>query len=381
MRQESPGIASGASGRRVRIPDQRVRWVDLGSVTDPGLGGADRRRRAGRAGRSRRPSGCRPGRPSAGQRRVDLSGHLRAHPGIISSLVDRLLRSCPTLVVLATSREPLGVPGETVFRVPNLAPDEAAALFVDRATLADPGYDPREQQGDMRRICDGVDRIPLAIELAAAWVATIPPRQIADGLDDSLQLLGGGPRTALPRHQTMAALPGLEPPLLPEAEQRIFRRLAVFAGSFSSEAAAAVAGHDVDLGRAAASKPSQRPTQHPVPNEESSAETLTLLRRLVEKSFVTRTEADPVRYRLLDVTRQYAHVNSQRPTNRDRPATATSTTTRASPNAPRPASTPIRTAGGTRSASNRTRSTPRCAGRCGPAHRTGWSGAGSWPPR
>ena len=276
-------IANGSA-----CPRDGVQWVDLGSLTDTDL---VVRTVADALGLVVVPGD---------HAQDDLVGQLYGSHRLVcldtcehlldaaASLVDSLLRGCPDVAVFATSREPLGVPGETVFRVPSLTPLDAAGLFVDRAELVAPGSGLDTQEAEVRRICSRLDGIPLAIELAAAWVSTLAPGQIADGLDDGLQLLGGGPRTALSRHQTMAASLDWSHQLLPEAEQRVFRRLAVFSGSFTGEAGCAISCPDIDGGVAEAP--------------------LALLRRLVEKSLVVaRAGVGEVRYRLLDVVRQYAH--------------------------------------------------------------------------
>jgi predicted ATPase/DNA-binding CsgD family transcriptional regulator len=199
-------------------------------------------------------------------------------------LADVVLRRCPGVSVLATSREPLGVEGETVWRVPSLRPDEAVELFTDRAALADPHFDPRSAPGDVRGLCARLDGIPLAVELAAAWVRALSPAQIAAGLEDSLELLAGGARRAIPRHQTLLASMDWSHARLGEEEKVFFRRLAVFSGTFTLDAAAAVCV-----------------------TKKGAADALRLLGRLVDTSLVTvRAGGGPVRYRLLDTIRQFA---------------------------------------------------------------------------
>ena len=112
-------------------------------------------------------------------------------------LAHALVGACPHVRLLTTSRQALGVVGETVWRVPSLRPDEAVELFTDRAALADPRFDPRPAAGDVRGLCARLDGIPLAVELAAAWVRVLSPAQIAVGLEDSLELLVGGARRAI----------------------------------------------------------------------------------------------------------------------------------------------------------------------------------------
>ncbi len=204
-----------------------------------------------------------------------------------ATVADTLLRRCPGMTLLATSREPLGVAGETVWQVPPLRPEEAHRLFGDRAGLVAPRFDADAVRDDVRAVCDQVDRIPLAIELAAAWVRALSPAQIAAGLAESFRLLAGGPRGAAPRHRTLDASVGWSHALLAADEKVMFRRLAVFSGAFTLDAARAVGG---DLSA-----------------EGGPAGTLRLIGRLLDTSLVTaRDGAGEIRYRLLDTVRQYA---------------------------------------------------------------------------
>lgn len=175
-------------------------------------------------------------------------------------LADELLRACPRLKIVASSREALGVAGETAYRVPSLStPDggtgtldalrecEAVRLFVERAQAAQPRFAlTAGNAAAVAAICRRLDGIPLALELAAARVKVLTVEQIAARLDDRFRLLVGGSRTALPRQQTLAALIDWSYDLLPEAECRLFRQLSVFSGGWTLEAAEAVAG-DCDV--------------------------------------------------------------------------------------------------------------------------------------
>lgn len=246
-----------------------------------------------------------------------------------SILIDRLLGDCPQLSILATSREPLGIAGEYTVPIPPLSlPDpvivsgnwpeilatlktsEAVDLFVDRATSNLPTFGLTEKNaGAVIEICRRLDGIPLALELAAAWVQVLSPRQIAARLDDALGLLTRGVNAALPRHRTLRAAVDWSHNLLSEPERALFRRLAVFPGSFSLEAAQAVAG---PFG-------SERPRRRKSMSSRQSARQVALesmdllltISALVDKSLVTaRQEADAEslpRYYLLDTIRQYAH--------------------------------------------------------------------------
>lgn len=194
---------------------------------------------------------------------------------------DHLLHECPNLKIIASSREALGVDGETVYRVPSLKDDEATRLFVERATKAEPRFRLTDENApSIAQICSRLDGIPLAIELAAARVKLLTPEQIAARLDDRFKLLTGGVRTALPRQQTLRALIDWSYQLLNETEQRALRGLSVFSGGWTFEAAESVVGAD---------------------------EALDGLSGLVNKSLVIVEEQEGrSRYRFLETIRQYA---------------------------------------------------------------------------
>ncbi len=229
---------------------------------------------------------------------VDNCEHLLA---ATSSIVDTLLSSAPLLTILATSREPLRVPGEVVFRVPSLdIPDpgqtvepsellgyESVRLFVERATAAAPGFALDERNAvDVARICLRLDGLPLALELAAGRVAALGPAAIAQRLDDRFRMLRSGSHASPTRQATLTATLQWSHDLLAADERMLFRRLAAFAGGFELEAAEDVcAGGDLD-----------RPGIADV------------LGRLVEKSLVTADEPSSRerRYRLPETVRLYA---------------------------------------------------------------------------
>ena len=217
-----------------------------------------------------------------------------------AQLAETALRACPSLRVLVTSREPLRIAGELTWVVPPLSvPDaqrlpppediaryEAVQLFVERARAVLPDFAIGSQNSPIvAQLCWRLDGIPLAIELAAARVKVLSVEEIDARLDDGFRLLTGGSRTALPRHQTLKATLDWSYDLVSEKEQALFRRLAVFAGGFSLEAAEAVCSGD----------------------EIETAEVLGLLTQLVEKSLVVAepTAEAEVRYRLLETLRQY----------------------------------------------------------------------------
>ncbi len=177
-----------------------------------------------------------------------------------AATTEALLTECPQLVVLATSREPLRLPGEVVQRVPSLdlpdpsqalAPDElarygAARLLVDRVSAVDPTFTVSgSNSAAVATVCFRLDGLPLALELAAGRVPALTITEVAARLDDRFRLLTGGRRTALTRHQTLEGTVEWSFDLLTEAQQTLFCRLAVFRGTFDVEAAEAVArGHD-----------------------------------------------------------------------------------------------------------------------------------------
>ncbi len=158
-------------------------------------------------------------------------------------LTETLLEHCPGVTVLATSREPLGVPGEIVRPVEPLPPAPAHQLFAERAATVRPGFDPAadpDTSAAVAEICHRLDGLPLAIELAAARLRLLTPRQIADRLDDRFRLLTSGSRTALPRQQTLRAVVDWSWCLLDERERAVLRRASVFSGGWTLSAAEAV---------------------------------------------------------------------------------------------------------------------------------------------
>jgi predicted ATPase len=212
-----------------------------------------------------------------------------------------LLRGAPYLTILATSREPLAVPGEVVFRVPSLdipAPDqgltpeqllgyEAVRLFTDRAQAAVRGFElDGDNALDVARICFRLDGLPLALELAAGRLGALGPAAIAERLDDRFRLLRSGGHASPTRQHTLAATLDWSHDLLDAEERTLFRRLAVFAGSFDLHAVETVCPDGA------------------LPAEEIPD----LLARLVEKSLVAIDDASPRerRYRLLETVRLYA---------------------------------------------------------------------------
>ncbi|MEV7614563.1 BTAD domain-containing putative transcriptional regulator [Streptomyces sp. NPDC089799] len=159
-------------------------------------------------------------------------------------LADELLARCPGVRILATSREPLGVPGETLRPVEPLPDPVALQLLQDRGAAARPGFRTDQDPAAAAEICRRLDGLPLAIELAAARLRLLTPRQIADRLDDRFRLLTSGSRTVLPRQQTLRAVVDWSWDLLDGAERTVLRRLSVFAGGCDLSAAEAVCADD-----------------------------------------------------------------------------------------------------------------------------------------
>jgi predicted ATPase/transcriptional regulator with XRE-family HTH domain len=214
---------------------------------------------------------------------VDNCEHVIADArGVIGAIV----RACPEVRILATSREPLGLAGESIYRVPSLSLAAAVQLFAERAANVDRSFAVRGDNSPyVAEICRRVDGIPFAIELAAARVNVLAPRQLVQKLDELFRVLTGGDRSALPRQHTLRALIDWSYDLLAEDERRLFRMISIFAGSFTLESATAVSGDGA--------------------TDEFTV--LDLLSSLVDKSLL---EVEPAeagsRFRLLESTRAYA---------------------------------------------------------------------------
>jgi len=198
-------------------------------------------------------------------------------------IVADLLIGSTGLICVATSREPLGVQGERVFRVGGLT--EARRLFAERARSLNPDFDEDRDPLLIDRICDRLDRLPLAIELAAARTRVLSPYEIADRLDDRFRLLTGAARTATRRQQTLRATLDWSHALLSDREQVLWRRLAAFAGGCTLEAIETVCADD----------------------RVTRAEALDVLSSLVDKSLVVADAMNGrTRYRMLETLREYA---------------------------------------------------------------------------
>jgi predicted ATPase/DNA-binding winged helix-turn-helix (wHTH) protein len=228
---------------------------------------------------------------------LDNCEHLVAD---IAGLAEILLSRCPLLSILATSREPLGVAGEGVLRVPSLSTPAQHAdltstaalghasvrLFVERAAAVVPAFALTDANApSIGAICRRLDGIPMAIELAAPRLKVLSPEQVLQGLDHRFRLLTGGSRSALPRHQTLHALIDWSHGLLNDDERTLLRRLSLFSNGASLPSVMAVAA----------------------PEGAPEYEVLGLLTSLVDKSLVVAdTGGSEARYRLLETTREYA---------------------------------------------------------------------------
>lgn len=208
-----------------------------------------------------------------------------------AELAQQLVQRCPEVHILATSREALNIEGEIVWQVPPLADADAAQLFLDRAAAIQSAFALTDRTAPaIARICQQLDGLPLAIELAAVRIKVLSVEGIATRLDESYALLNSGSRTAPQRHQTLRAMIDWSYDLLSPLEQTLLRRLAVFAGGWTLEAAEAVCSSD-DL-----------PPQT----------VLDVLTRLIDKSLIhTTVAAGVMRYSMLETIRQYAQEKLQ----------------------------------------------------------------------
>jgi predicted ATPase/DNA-binding SARP family transcriptional activator len=301
-------LAAEAGARLLeRMPDG-VWMVELGSVVDPvdlpqavlSLFGARELRLLATPGTAAVPALDRLVEALGGRELllvVDNCEHLVA---AAAALVDHLLARCPRLSVLATSREPLGIAGEVLHPVGPLAvpeedvsPAEALAspavrLLADRGAAARPGFAVDQATvGPVLRICRALDGMPLAIELAAARLHALSPTQVAARLDDRFRLLADGRRPVAGRHQTLRAVIDWSWELLGGAEQVLLRRLSVFAGGATLEAA-------------------ERVCAGPAPGGLAADEVLYLLAGLVDKSLVVAADGGGgARYMMLETVRAY----------------------------------------------------------------------------
>lgn len=203
----------------------------------------------------------------------------------VTSLLRAIVASCPTVTVIATSREPLGVPGETLTRIESLSQHHATELFVLRARSADATFDPTATDHEaIEEICRRLDGIPLAIELAAARISSLSPDELLERLDDRFRLLRGAGRGGVERHRTLRATVAWSYQLLSPEARRVFDRLSVFADSFDLPAVEEICtGDELDV-----------------------YDVIDVLGDLIDKSMVIASHTERgTRYRLLETLRQY----------------------------------------------------------------------------
>ena len=273
---------AAAQALAARDPARALAWVELAPVSDPGIVAATVA--AGLA--VPETPGQHPADAIAehvGDDAVLLVLDNCEHVAeAVADLATRLLALCPACVILATSREQLGVEGERARRVPPLTDATAIELFEDRARLVTPAFTIDQANRELvRQVCDRLDRLPLAIELAAARLRVLSVRQLAERISDVFGVLTGGARSAPARHQTLRATLDWSHDLLTPAERAVFRRLSVFAGGFTLAAAERVTA-DADI---------------------PAWTILDLLAKLADKSLV---RVEPERYQLLAIIRDYA---------------------------------------------------------------------------
>ena len=275
-----------------------VRLVELVSVSDPALVPSAVTAALGLSWVATRFPPSPSLGPSAAKRLLLVLDNCEHVIDAAAKLAETIVRMCPRTTILATSREILKIEGEYVYRVApldvplaneepdNILAHSAVQLFIATTRALHSDFSPdRENLPAIAAICRRLDGIPLAIDLAATRVATLGLQQVAAGLDDRLGMLTGGRRTALPRHQTLRATLDWSYELLPELERLVMRRLAVFAGDFTAEAASLVAAG----------------------SEIAASEVVRSLANLVTKSLVTLEVGSAIaHYRLHETTRAYA---------------------------------------------------------------------------
>jgi predicted ATPase/class 3 adenylate cyclase/DNA-binding CsgD family transcriptional regulator len=279
-------LAVEVAGRVAAAFGDGVRYVDLAPIVDPDLVAKTTARAVGLPDQPGRSTIDALTRFLADREVLMVLDNCEHLLDAVATMVTALLGAAPRVTVVTTSREPIGIPGESVWRVPSLSlADEAVELFADRARLAKADFVISDENGaTVAEICRRLDGMPLAIELAAARVRAIAPAGILAGLQDRFRLLTGRARTAVRRQQTLRASVDWSHALLTAPERVLFRRLAAFVGGFDADAAEAVgAGGDVE-----------------------GHQILDLLALLVDKSLIVAEDgAAGSRYRMLETVRQY----------------------------------------------------------------------------
>ncbi len=216
-----------------------------------------------------------------------------------AELVVKLLQVAPQLTILATSREPLNVAGEVTWQLPSMNCEEATRMFVEHARAIRQDFEVTDENAPfLGRICDQLDGLPLAIELAAARLRALSLEQIADRLNDRFHLLTGGTRLSQAKHQTLRTMIDWSYDLLTEQEKTLFKRLSGFPENWTLEDAESQCSDET------ATADGQPQDQHP---RIQRSDILDLLTQLVQKSLVILDEhSTPPRYRMLKTIRQYA---------------------------------------------------------------------------
>ncbi|MEV4426576.1 BTAD domain-containing putative transcriptional regulator [Streptomyces sp. NPDC049602] len=253
----------------------------------------------------------------AGRRMLLLLDNCEHLVGAAAELAETLLARCPDLRILATSREPLGVPGETIRPLGPLPTGMALRLLGERGAAVRPGFRVEDDPVAAGEVVRRLDGLPLAIELAAARLRMLTLRQIADRLDDRFRLLTSGARTVLPRQQTLRAVVDWSWDLLDAAERAVLRRLSVFTGGCDLDAAEAVCagGKGAEGNGAGERRTGGTGASEEVPGERRTrddgaaavVDVLDVLGALVDKSLVVAAPGDAgMRFRLLETVAEYA---------------------------------------------------------------------------
>jgi predicted ATPase len=215
---------------------------------------------------------------------------------VCATLAIRMVQACPRMTLLATSREALNVPGEVTWQVPPMRVEEAVQLFMERARTVRPDFElGKDEDALLVQLCQQLDGLPLAIELAASRLRLLSLEQIAARLDDRFGLLTGGNRLAPLKQQTLRTMMDWSYDLLSDAERMMLRRLSIFTADWTMDLAEAICADGAE-------------PPNPNDNRLQRGEVLDLLTQLVNKSLVIVDERGPQpHYSLSNTIRQYAH--------------------------------------------------------------------------